>query len=69
MKIYQHQSLRTFKGLGEAIKTINRILEEGMEDEFEYLIEELYPNGIEERKLNDILADDRDWVFEQLGIE
>jgi len=69
MKIYQHQSLRTFKGWGEAIKTINSILEEGMEDEFEYLIEELYPNGIEERKLNDILADDRDWVFEQLGIE
>ena len=65
MKIYQEQSLRTFKGWGEAIKTINRILEEGMEDEFE----ELYLNGIEKGKLNDILAHDSDWVFEQLGIE
>jgi len=69
MKIYQEQSLRTFEGWGKAIKTIDRIIEEKMEYEFEDLIEELYPDGIEETKLNDILAHDSDWVFEQLGIE
>ena len=69
MKIYQEQSLRTFEGWGPAIKTIDSILEEGMEYEFEDLIEELYPDGIEDVKLNGILAHDSDWVFEQLGIE
>ena len=69
MKIYQEQSLRAFKGWGPAIKTIDRIIEEKMEYEFEDLIEELYPDGIEETKLNDILAYNSDWVFEQLGIE
>ena len=69
MKIYQEQSLRTFEGWGPAIETINLILEEKMEYEFEDLIEELYPNGIEKGKLNDILAYDSDWVLEQLGIE
>ena len=69
MKIYQEQSLRTFEGWGGAIKTINRIIGEKMEYEFEDLIEECFPNGIEDVKLNGILAHDSDWVFEQLGIE
>ena len=39
-----------------------------MEEDFENLIEELYPDGIEETRLNDILRFDSDWVLEVLGI-
>ena len=37
-------------------------------DEFENLIEELYPNGIEETQLNDILWFESDWILESLGL-
>lgn len=45
------------------------IKEQGKIEEFEYLIEECYPDGIELTTLNDILWFDFDWVCEQLGIE
>jgi hypothetical protein len=31
-------------------------------------MEELYPDGIDETSLNDILRFEEDWVFEMLGI-
>lgn len=43
-------------------------MEHRKEEEFEALIEELYPDGIDETQLNDILWFDSEWVFECLGI-
>lgn len=51
-----------------AIDTYNTILEAGKEEEFESLIEELYPDGIEEVALNDILWFEPDFILESLGL-
>lgn len=51
-----------------AIDTYNTILEAGKKEEFESLIDELYPDGIEEVKLNDILWFEDDWILEMLGL-
>lgn len=52
-----------------AVATVNRITEEGKEDEFCNLIEECYPEGIDRTSLNDILWFEEDWIFEMLGIK
>ena len=51
-----------------AIDTYNTIEEAGKLEEFESLIDELYPDGIEEVKLNDILWFESDWILEMLGL-
>ena len=51
-----------------AISTYETIEEAGKLEEFESLIDELYPDGIEEVKLNDILWFESDWILEQLGL-
>lgn len=52
-----------------AVNTYKTIEELDKVEEFEYLIEELYPEGIEEGSLNDILWFEDEWLFEQLGID
>ena len=37
-------------------------------DDFDYLIEELYPDGLSETALNDLLWFDDAFIFEALGI-
>lgn len=49
--------------------TVEKIEDEGKGDEFVFLIEELYPEGIDRTSLNDILWFDDEWVFESLGIK
>ena len=51
-----------------AVATAERIEEEGKGEEFEALIDELYPEGINRTALNDLLWFDSDWLFEELGI-
>lgn len=51
-----------------AIDTYNTIVEAGKEEEFESLIEELYPDGIEEVALNDILWFEPEFILESLGL-
>jgi hypothetical protein len=69
MKVYIEQTLENFKAWSGAKDTKDRIIEEGKEDAFESLIEELYPDGIEDGQLNDLLWFEADWIFESLGIE
>lgn len=45
------------------------IEEEGKEEEFNQLIEELYPDGLTDTELNDLLWFDDKWIYETLGIE
>lgn len=49
--------------------TWEKIVEEKKVDEFFALMEELYPTGIREVELNDILWFDSDWLYETLGVE
>ena len=69
MIIKTEKNLRGFEAWSGAIETKNLILDAGLEEEFEGLIEELYPNGLTDTELNDILWFDSDWILENLGIK
>ena len=68
MKVYREITIADFEAWAGAVVTRGRIIEAGKEDEFDTLIEELYPDGIDETGLNDILWFDDEWIFEALGI-
>lgn len=57
-----------FKPWSGAISTWNEIEEANKVDELEYLLEEIYPEGITDTQLNDILWFESDWIYESLGI-
>ena len=61
-------TLRDFKAWSGAKDTQETILNEGKGEEFDSLIEELYPDGIDEMQLNDLLWFDEEWLYEVLGI-
>ena len=67
--INNHLSLKDFNAWSGAKDTKETIINEGKVDEFDALIEELYPDGIDETHLNDLLWFEEDWLFEMLGIE
>ena len=71
MKIYKDESLRGFEFWSGAETTAQRIWEEqGSEgfDQLEAILEDLYPDGIDETDLNDLLWFDAETVYEWLGI-
>ena len=69
MKIYNEISISNFDAWSGAIDTKEKIISEELEDEFNNLIKDLYPDGLSEIQLNDILWFEEDWIFKQLGIE
>ena len=61
--------LEEFEPWGEtAINTKEKIVDAGKADAFSAQIQELYPDGIQEVTMNDLLWFDRDWCFESVGI-
>lgn len=69
MKTYnENTTLVNFEAWSGAVNTKDRIINEGKAEDFDNLIEELYPDGLSETQLNDILWFDEDWIFESLGI-
>ena len=68
MKISMELSLREFEAWAGGKTTKKEIIRAGKVDEFEALIEELYPDGIDATQLNDILWFDVDWIYETLGM-
>lgn len=70
MKVYNDNlSLANFDAWSGAVDTKETILNEGKVEEFDSLIEELYPDGLTDTQLNDLLWFDEEWLFEMLGIE
>lgn len=69
MKLFSETKLVDFQAWSGAVDTKNTIIEHNKAEEFDYLIEELYPDGLSETQLNDLLWFDEEWVFESLGIE
>lgn len=69
MLIKTEKNLRGFEAWSGAIETKKIILDAGLEEEFEMLIDECYPEGLTDTELNDILWFDSDWVLDMLGIE
>lgn len=68
MKIHSEITLENFEAWSGAKDTQARIIEEGMAKQFDALIEELYPEGLTETQLNDILWFEDEWIYETLGI-
>lgn len=69
MKISYELDLNTFEAWSGGEDTLNRIIENGLVNEFEEMLEECYPDGMSETQLNDILRFDSEWVYETLGLE
>ena len=67
--INDNLSLRNFDAWAGAKNTKAIILENNKEDEFEFMIQDLYPDGMTETQLNDILWFEEDWICETLGID
>lgn len=58
-----------FQPWAGAIDTYETIIKNNCLSAFEAMIEELYPDGIEETTLNDLLWFEPEFIFESLGIE
>jgi hypothetical protein len=57
-----------FKPWSGAVSTWDEIEEANKVSDLEFFLEELYPEGITDTQLNDILWFDYEWLFENLGI-
>lgn len=62
-------TLNNFNAWSGAVDTKQTILDNHKSDEFDQLIEELYPDGLSETKLNDILWFEEKWIFKHLDID
>ena len=69
MKITSEISLKNFKAWSGAKDTLNKLIELDKCDELEFILDDLYPDGLTETQLNDILWFDDEWIYETLGIE
>lgn len=68
MKLYRELDIHRFEPWGGAVETCNKIIDADKVLALENLLEELYPDGIEETNLNDLLWFESAWVLESLGI-
>lgn len=68
MKIYRELDLTRFEPWSGAVDTYNAIYNADKLNDLEFLLEELYPDGIEETQLNDLLWFESEWLLESLGI-
>ena len=68
MKVTTEITLRNFQAWSGAVETKEIIIDSGQDEQFDSLIEELYPEGLTETNLNDILWFEDEYIFNQLGI-
>ena len=68
MTITYELDLNRFEAWSGAKETLERIQREGKCEELENVLEELYPDGMTETELNDLLWFEPETVYEWLGI-
>ena len=68
MTMIYELDLNSFQAWSGAKETLERIQREGKCAELENVLEELYPDGMTETELNDLLWFDSESVYEWLGI-
>ena len=68
MKITSEISLRNFEGWSGAVDTLNTLTDD-QKDALEAILEELYPDGMDEGNLNDLLWFENDTIAEWLGFD
>ena len=62
----ENATLSNFEAWSGAKDTKDTILKANLGEEFDNLIEEVYPDGLSEGQLNDILWFSPDWIYECL---
>lgn len=68
MRITYELDLERFEAWSGGKDTLETIIAEGKAAELEALLEDCYPDGMDETKLNDILRFEEEWLYECLGI-
>ena len=68
MTITYELDLNSFQAWSGAKDTLDRIQREGKCDVLEQILEDIYPDGMTETQLNDLLWFDSESVYEWLGI-
>ena len=68
MKISYELDLCNFDAWSGARYTLDRIIEEDKCEDLEFILEDLYPDGMTDTELNDLLWFEPEAVFEWLGI-
>lgn len=66
--INENLSIVDFEAWIGAIDTKKTIIENDKVEEFDQLIEELFPDGLTRTQLNNLLWFEDDWIFEQLRL-
>jgi hypothetical protein len=66
--INENETLQNFNAWSGAVETKKAIIDADKAEEFEQLIEELYPDGLTDTTLNDLLWFDSEFIFESLGM-
>jgi len=62
------QSIEDFDAWSGAVETKETIIENRKAQQFDDLIDELYPDGLTETQLNDILWFETQWIYDMLKI-
>ena len=68
MKLYTETDLHSFEAWSGAVEMQKKIIAEDKAADFEAMIEELYPEGLSETQLNDILWFEDAWLTEALDL-
>lgn len=68
MKIYKEDSIKGYGAWSGAVDTVDTLTDEQAET-LESIFEDIYPDGIGETELNDILWFENDWIAEMLGFD
>lgn len=68
MKIYEEKSLRDFDFWSGAKDTVKYLTDDELE-QIEAILEDAYPDGMEDTQINDIFWFEDDWIAEMLGYE
>lgn len=68
MKVYYETTLEEFKAWSGAHPTVKKIIDNNKQEDFEQLVEELFPDGLSETQLNDYLWFNDEQIFADLGI-
>jgi hypothetical protein len=53
---------------GQAIKVLLEIDKEDKSEELMYFLEDIYPDGVDEVELNDLIAYDWEWLYKNIGM-
>jgi hypothetical protein len=68
MLISYELNLENFEAWSGAIHTLNRVRKEGLCEQLEFILEDLFPDGMTEVQLNDLLWCEPELIYEWLGI-